>query len=62
LPSSDRKIDKSSEVREEFLTYPQTSPEIYAWLPYHRDSSGRVNQDAPPAAEKETRSANVLKP
>ncbi len=24
--------------REEFLTYPQTSPEIYAWIPYHRGS------------------------
>jgi len=26
------------ESREEFLTYPQTSPEIYAWLPYHRET------------------------
>jgi hypothetical protein len=26
------------ETREEFLTYPQTSPEIYAWLPYHRET------------------------
>jgi len=35
-----RKLDRVVEVREEFLTYPQTSPEIYAWLPYHRDASG----------------------
>src|ERR1700682_1935840 len=29
-----RKIDKAAESREDFLPYPQTSPEIYAWLPY----------------------------
>ncbi len=34
---SRRKVDRIVEQREEFLTYPQTSPEIYAWLPYHRD-------------------------
>jgi len=34
---SRRKADKVVESREEFLTYPQTSPEIYAWLPYHRN-------------------------
>jgi MFS family permease len=33
-----RKFDRIVEEREEFLTYPQTSPEIYAWLPYHRES------------------------
>jgi len=27
------------ESREELLAYPQTSPEIYAWLPYHRDAA-----------------------
>jgi hypothetical protein len=27
------------ESREEFLAYPQTSPEIYAWLPYHREAA-----------------------
>jgi MFS family permease len=32
-----RKFDRIVEEREEFLTYPQTSPEIYAWLPYHRE-------------------------
>jgi MFS family permease len=34
-----RKFDRIVEEREEFLTYPQTSPEIYAWLPYHRESA-----------------------
>jgi predicted MFS family arabinose efflux permease len=35
---SRRKADRIVESREEFLAYPQTSPEIYAWLPYHRDA------------------------
>ena len=33
-----RKVDPIVESREEFLAYPQTSPEIYEWLPYHRDA------------------------
>jgi len=37
---SRRRLDRVVEEREEFLTYPQTSPQIYAWLPYHRDASG----------------------
>jgi MFS family permease len=43
-----RKLDRVVEVREEFLTYPQTSPEIYAWLPYHRETPGEalVRSDA----------------
>ncbi len=36
-----RKADRIVETREEFLKYPQTSPEIYEWLPYHRDEQGR---------------------
>ena len=32
-----RRSERALETREEFLTYPQTSPEIYAWLPYHRE-------------------------
>jgi MFS family permease len=36
---SRRKSDRIVESREEFLAYPQTSPEIYAWLPYHRDAA-----------------------
>jgi len=34
---SRRKADRLLETPEQFLTYPQTSPEIYGWLPYHRD-------------------------
>ena len=34
-----RRAERLVESREEFLAYPQTSPEIYSWLPYHRDSS-----------------------
>jgi len=33
-----RKLDRGVEEREGFLTYPQTSPEIYVWLPYHRET------------------------
>ncbi|MDE1922443.1 MAG: MFS transporter [Gammaproteobacteria bacterium] len=32
-----RKLDRVVETHENFLTYPQTSPEIYAWLPYHKE-------------------------
>ena len=28
------------EEREDFLAYPQTSPEIYGWLPYHKETPG----------------------
>jgi MFS family permease len=38
---SRRKAERVSETREHFLAYPQTSPEIYAWLPYHDESSGQ---------------------
>ena len=38
------------ESREEFLAYPQTSPEIYAWLPYHKDVPCDPEPTAPPAA------------
>jgi hypothetical protein len=41
-----RKTDRLVETREEFLAYPQTSPNIYEWLPYHRDSP----EASPPAA------------
>ena len=36
---SRRKSERIVESREEFLAYPQTSPEIYAWLPYHRETA-----------------------
>jgi MFS family permease len=32
-----RRVGTVAESREDFLAYPQTSPEIYAWLPYHRE-------------------------
>ena len=35
-----RKEDRIVEEREVFLQYPQTSPEIYAWLPYHKEAAG----------------------
>jgi len=49
---SRRKVDRIVESREEFLAYPQTSPEIYAWLPYHRESAdgpAETRAAAPPA-------------
>jgi MFS family permease len=45
-----RRIDRVAEVREEFLAYPQTSPEIYAWLPYHRDAPAPDSGDSAAAA------------
>jgi MFS family permease len=36
-----RRLGQAVEAREEFLAYPQTSPEIYAWLPYHREAAGQ---------------------
>jgi MFS family permease len=49
---SRRKTDRIVESREDFLAYPQTSPEIYAWLPYHRtttrESEGGSVADPPP--------------
>ena len=32
-----RRVGQAAESREDFLAYPQTSPEIYAWLPYHKE-------------------------
>jgi MFS family permease len=50
---SRRKVDRIVESREDFLAYPQTSPEIYAWLPYHRDPAPAAepaqSADVPPA-------------
>ena len=39
-----RQVERLLESREEFLAYPQTSPEIYAWLPYHREPSHEVGE------------------
>ena len=46
---SRRRADRIVESHEDFLAYPQTSPEIYAWLPYHRDGVGdaRPNDSKP---------------
>ncbi|HEY1314470.1 MAG TPA: MFS transporter [Steroidobacteraceae bacterium] len=52
---SRRKGDRIVESREEFLAYPQTSPEIYAWLPYHKDAAHTappITADAAPDAAK----------
>jgi MFS family permease len=46
-----RKTDRVVETREEFLTYPQTSPEIYAWIPYHRGPPAPAEAD-PPAHDR----------
>jgi MFS family permease len=53
-----RRAGPVEQVREEFLTYPQTSPEIYSWIPYHRGGpdaaetppggAGAAPQDSPP--------------
>jgi MFS family permease len=32
-----RRFDRALEDREVFLNYPQTSPQIYEWLPYHQE-------------------------
>jgi hypothetical protein len=44
-----RKDDGTVEEREVFLQYPQTSPEIYAWLPYHKEPTA-----AAPSADSES--------
>jgi MFS family permease len=50
---SRRKSESVVEAREQFLAYPQTSPEIYGWLPYHTDRPGESapGSAAPAAAE-----------
>jgi MFS family permease len=50
-----RKLDRAVEEREGFLAYPQTSPEIYGWLPYHRETpadgaAGTPGAEATPPA------------
>jgi MFS family permease len=44
-----RRLGQTADAREEFLAYPQTSPEIYAWLPYHREPAGKGSAAAAPA-------------
>jgi hypothetical protein len=47
------------EEREEFLTYPQTSPQIYAWLPYHRKKRTTQTPAAPADGNAPSRVATV---
>jgi MFS family permease len=49
-----RKLDRVVEVHEDFLAYPQTSPEIYAWLPYHRETledAGAASAEMAPGSD-----------
>jgi hypothetical protein len=46
-----RRLGQTADTREEFLAYPQTSPEIYAWLPYHRKPAGHAGPGADAAAD-----------
>ena len=43
-----RRVERPLETREEFLAYPQTSPAIYEWLPYHRDAH---TETVPPVSD-----------
>lgn len=48
-----RREDRSAETHEDFLTYPQTSPEIYSWLPYHPQAgSDEGSADGEPAKDR----------
>jgi MFS family permease len=47
-----RKFDRVVEEREEFLNYPQTSPEIYAWLPYHKEAPSEASKPGPESASQ----------
>ena len=49
-----RRAGPVDQGREDFLTYPQTSPEIYSWIPYHRggpdaEPARPVDAGTPPA-------------
>jgi predicted MFS family arabinose efflux permease len=48
-----RKHDRAREEREVFLNYPQTSPQIYEWLPYHTETPGTEHNETPGAAPPE---------
>ena len=43
-----RKSDVVVEEREHFLAYPQTSPQIYGWLPYHTELPAKPGSAATP--------------
>jgi hypothetical protein len=42
---SRRKTERLVESREDFLAYPHTSPEIYAWLRYHKDKDTNTERE-----------------
>jgi len=44
---SRRRSDRVVETPEHFLAYPQTSPEIYGWLPYHRETPASTPAPTP---------------
>jgi MFS family permease len=46
-----RREERSTETHEDFLAYPQTSPEIYSWLPYHPPSAADAAQAERPPGE-----------
>jgi MFS family permease len=48
-----RKSEAVVEEREQFLAYPQTSPQIYGWLPYHTDTPAKAGS----AARKEEKTS-----
>ena len=55
-----RRVERALETREEFLTYPQTSPEIYAWLPYHKEDLDEfVETHAAPSSAPNLRDASL---
>ena len=52
---SRRRAERLVESPEHFLAYPQTSPEIYGWLPYHREppsTPAAAPDPAPNSTEK----------
>jgi MFS family permease len=57
-----RRFDRILEDREVFLNYPQTSPQIYEWLPYHQEKPEPPAAAQPPPAAAETRIAREGEP
>ena len=56
-----RRVDYAAEAREDFLAYPQTSPEIYAWLPYHREPARDETAPDTPASDAPVPDAHEAK-
>jgi MFS family permease len=54
-----RRYDRLGEDREQFLNYPQTSPQIYEWIPYQKDTPAEVPAPAP-AVGPEQPSPNAI--